>query len=105
MNRNTFDRNNAEEMQAELNKAKLVNSDNFPADVVRLNSKVKIKDEIEGKAFELTLVTPERANIKQKKVSIMSPVGTALIGYRKGQKVQWRVPSGEKTFTILEVSH
>jgi regulator of nucleoside diphosphate kinase len=105
LNRNSFDRHNAEELEAELRKAKLVNKNNFPSDVVRLNSKVKILDEKDGKPFELTLVTPERANIKQRKVSIMSPVGTALIGYRKGQKVQWRVPSGEKTFTILEVSN
>ncbi|MCU7549193.1 hypothetical protein OCK74_08705 [Chitinophagaceae bacterium LB-8] len=45
LNRNSFDRHNAEELEAELKKAKLVNKNNFPADVVRLNSKVKILDE------------------------------------------------------------
>lgn len=103
--RNTFDRHNAEELQAELRKVRLVNKDNFPADVVRLNSRVKIKDEKDGKTMELILVIPEKADIKQRKVSFMSPVGTALLGYRKGQSVQWNVPSGCKTFTILEVSH
>jgi regulator of nucleoside diphosphate kinase len=103
--RNLFDRHNAEELNAELRKAKLVTKDNFPADVVRLNSKVKIKDETEKKVLEVMLVTPEKADIKQNMVSIMSPVGTALIGYRKGQKVNWKVPSGLKTFTILDVSN
>jgi len=103
--RNSFDRNNVEELKAELKKATLVKNDDLPRDVVRLNSKVKIQDEHNGKTFELTLVTPHRADIKQRRVSIMSPIGTALIGYRKGQQVQWKVPSGEKTFTILEVSN
>jgi regulator of nucleoside diphosphate kinase len=104
LDRNSFDRHNAEELEAELRKATLVGKDNFPEDVVRLNSKVKVRDEKDGKTIELTLVTPQGADIKQRKVSIMSPIGTALIGYRKGQIVQWKVPSGQKTFTILDVS-
>jgi regulator of nucleoside diphosphate kinase len=104
LDRNSFDRQNAEVLEAELIKATLVDKDSFPDDVVRLNSKVKIRDEKEKKTLELTLVTPPKADIKQRKVSIMSPIGTALIGYRKGQIVQWKVPSGQKTFTILEVT-
>ena len=54
--RTSFDRQNAEELEAELKKAKLVNKEDFPVDVVRLNSKVKIEDDNE-KIRELTLVT------------------------------------------------
>jgi regulator of nucleoside diphosphate kinase len=103
-NRNSFDRHNAEELEAELRKAKFVSKEHFPNDVIRLNSRVKIKDEKDGKIYEMTLVTPQRADIKQRKVSFLSPIGTALIGYRKGQIVEWKVPAGMKTFTILEVS-
>ena len=53
--------------------------------------------------MELKVVTPEKANIRQRLISIMSPVGTALIGFRKGQRVKWNVPGGKKVFTILEV--
>ena len=98
-----IDRNNAEELQAELKKAKLVNKENFPMDVVRLNSRVKIKSEGKDDVMELMLVTPDKANIKERKISIMAPIGTALIGFRQGQKVNWKVPAGKKTFTILEV--
>jgi regulator of nucleoside diphosphate kinase len=49
------------------------------------------------------LVAPDKADIKEKRISVMSPIGTALIGFRKGQKVKWQVPAGKKTFTILEV--
>jgi regulator of nucleoside diphosphate kinase len=99
----SFDRKNAEGLQAELKKARLVSPDDFPVDVVRLNSKVKIKAENSDKIMELTLVTPDKANIKNKQISIMAPIGTALIGFRQGRKVKWQVPGGKTTFTILEV--
>lgn len=103
--RTTFNRHDAEELEAELKKAKLVSTEEIPDDVVRLNSSVTIKEEKENKIIQLTIVIPERADIKQRNISIMSPIGTALIGYRKGQQVSWRVPAGTKTFTILEVTN
>ena len=98
-----FDRRNAEDLRIELKKAKLVNKDNFPDDIVRLNSKVRIKAEENDKVMELMLVTPDKADIKQKMISVMAPIGTALIGFRQGEKVKWQVPAGKKTFTIMEV--
>lgn len=101
----TFNRQDAEELETELKKAMLVNKEELPEDVVRLNSTVTIKEEKENKILELTVVTPEKANIKQRFISIMSPIGTALIGFRKGQQVKWKVPAGKKTFTIMEVQN
>jgi len=98
-----FDRRNAEGLQAELKKAKLVNKNDFPLDVVRLNSRVTIKADGKEEIMEFKLVTPDKANIKENRVSVMAPVGTALIGFRKGQRVKWQVPAGKRTFTILEV--
>lgn len=101
----TFNRRDAEELEMEIKKAKVVDRRELPTDVVRLNSTVTVKEEKENRIIELTLVTPEKANIKQRFVSIMSPIGTALIGFRKGQQVKWKVPAGKKTFTIMEVLH
>jgi len=101
----TFDRQNAEDLLAELKKAKLVSKDEFPANVVRLNSTVRIKPEDKDYVMELMIVTPDKADIKERKISIMSPIGTALIGFRQGENVKWQVPSGKKTFTILEVKN
>jgi regulator of nucleoside diphosphate kinase len=101
--RTPFDRKNAEELEAELKKAKLVDKSDFPDDVVRINSTVRIKTDDKDEIMELKLVTPDKADIKGKKISIMAPIGTALIGFRKGQQVKWKVPAGKKTFTILEV--
>ena len=101
----TFDRQNAEDLFTELKKAKLVSKDEFPADVVRLNSTVRIKPEDKDYVMELMIVTPDKADVKERKISIMSPIGNALIGFRQGRNVKWQVPSGKKTFTILEVNN
>ncbi len=100
-----FDRKNAEDLRTELKKAKIVSKDDFPDDVVRLNSRVTIKSEDKNETMELMLVTPDKANIKEKKISVLAPVGTALIGFSQGQKIRWQVPAGKRTFTILEVTN
>ncbi len=102
-NANSSDRKYAEDLKAELKKANLVNEIDFPSDVVRLNSKVKIKAEHKNAIMELMIVTPDKANLKERKISILAPIGTALLGFREGQKVRWRVPAGFKYFSILEV--
>ena len=101
----TFDRRNADELTSELKKATLVNPLNFPGDVIGLNSKVRIKAEDKNEEMEFVIVTPERANITEKKISIMAPIGTTLIGFRKGQQVKWKMPAGNRIFTILEVNN
>ena len=101
----TFDRRNADELTSELKKATLVNKIDFPRDVIGLNSKVRIKAEGKSEEMEFVIVTPERANITEKKISIMAPIGTTLIGFRQGQKVKWKMPAGNKTITIVEVNN
>ena len=96
---NRFDR---EDLLAELKKATVVDDNKLPLDVIRLNSTVFVRDE-QDKEIELTLVIPGLANIKERKISVMSPVGIALLGCRKGQEVVWRVPHGEKRFFIVDV--
>lgn len=99
----TFTRQEAEALEAELRKATLVEKEKLPEDVVCLNSIVMVQDEKAAKVMELTLVTPEKADIKQRKISILSPIAAALIGFRKGMMVAWKVPAGMKTFRILDV--
>lgn len=101
----TYNRQDAEELEQELKKATVVDQEKLPQDIVRLNSKVTIREEEGNKIMELTLVTPEKANIKQRFISIMSPIGTALIGFRKGARVKWKVPAGKKMFTIMDVQN
>ena len=101
--KSAFDRRNAEELHTELKKAKLVSKDAFPLDVVRLNSSVQITTEGRDEIMKLILVTPDKADFKENKISIMAPIGAALIGFRQGEKVNWQVPGGKRTFTIMKV--
>lgn len=100
---NSFNRVNTEELHAELKKATIVSNNVFPKDVVRINSTVLLKDVTAGKIIEVTVVTPDQADIKQKKISFLAPVGIALIGFKEGENVRWNVPAGRKNFMILKV--
>jgi regulator of nucleoside diphosphate kinase len=99
------EKENYSKLSQELKKAQIVDPEDFPGDVVRLDSTVVIKDLQTKREMTITIVLPQKADIKQKKVSVLAPIGTALIGFGKGQKVSWDVPSGKKDFKIMEVSN
>jgi regulator of nucleoside diphosphate kinase len=100
-----FDRRNATLLLKEIEKATIVKKDEVPHNVVRLNSKVLIKEESKNKVMELVLVVPEKADIYQNMISVFAPIGVALIGFKQGEKVNCSTPSGNKFFTILEVDN
>ncbi len=87
----------------ELNRAVIVNKEAFPPHTVRLNSKVSVLDLDTNKVLEFSIVMPAHADMKQNKVSILTPMGAALIGFRKAEEVRWKVPAGLKRFRILDV--
>ncbi|MBW8685558.1 GreA/GreB family elongation factor [Chitinophaga rhizophila] len=87
----------------ELNRAVIVGNDQLPPDTIRLNSLVSVKDKSSGKVTDFRIVMPIDADIKQKKISILAPLGAALIGFRKGDEVEWKMPAGVKKFTVLNV--
>ena len=99
------EKENFGKLYQELKKAQIVTSEDFPEDVVRLDSTVVIRDIKTGRDMTITIVLPQKADIKLKKVSVLAPIGTALIGFRRGQTVSWQVPSGKKDFKIMEVDN
>ena len=99
------ERENFSKLSGELKKAQIVEDDSMSADIVRLGSTVVIKDLVTKRDMTVTIVLPSKADIKQKKVSVLAPIGTALIGFRKGQTVSWNVPSGKKDFKIVDVNN
>jgi regulator of nucleoside diphosphate kinase len=69
-----------------------------------MNSEVEFRDDTTGKIQRVTLVYPEEADISQRKVSVLTPVGTALIGLRNGNSITWETPNGEvRQLTVLSV--
>jgi regulator of nucleoside diphosphate kinase len=99
------EKENFRKLSQELGKAQLVTEEDFPEDIVRIDSEVIIKDVETKRDMTITIVMPQNADIKQRKVSVLAPIGTALIGFRKGQEVSWEVPAGKKTFKIMEVNN
>ncbi len=97
------EKENYSKLSGELKKAQIVEDDTLPTDIVRLDSTVVIKDLLTNREMTVKIVLPQHADIKQKKVSVLAPVGTALIGFKKDQTVSWMVPSGRKDFKIMNV--
>jgi len=75
-----------------------------PKDIVCMNSAVTFRDDTTGKVRTVTLVYPGEADIAQAKISVMTPVGTALIGLPRGRAISWETPNGEvRQLTVLSV--
>lgn len=95
--------NEYRELYAELKNAVLVEPEKIPSDVITMNSKVRFKDVEESEDYIFSLVYPEDADTSKGKLSILAPIGIALLGYRVGDKIKWKVPAGIKTFLVEEI--
>ncbi len=92
-----------EKLNGELNAAQIVDPDKVPIDVVTMNSVVRIQFRNSGKVLQFKIVYPDEANLKENKISIFSPVATALLGYRAGDEVEWIVPGGATKILIEDI--
>jgi regulator of nucleoside diphosphate kinase len=79
----------AEELYAELDRARIVPDDRIGADVVRMGSTLRFTTTT-GEDRRVTLSFPDKADIAEGRISILSPIGTALIGLKAGQSIEWR---------------
>ncbi|GGG01526.1 nucleoside diphosphate kinase regulator [Pontibacter amylolyticus] len=95
---------NIAKLGEELKRAKRVASDEIPAEVVTMNSSVLLRDMKSGNEMEITLVYPKDADVNARKISILAPVGTAIIGCKAGDEVEWPVPSGTINYKIEKVT-
>ena len=90
-------------LREELARAEIVPSNNTPADVITMNSRADVLDLDTGERMKLTIVFPRDADIEQGKVSVLAPLGTAMIGQRVGDEVEWPVPYGRRRLKILAI--
>jgi regulator of nucleoside diphosphate kinase len=94
----------AEELVEEIERAHVLPKGKHPQHIVRMNSEVEFRDDTTEKVQRVTLVYPEEADISQRKVSVLTPVGTALIGLQTGHSIAWAAPNGEpRQLTVLLV--
>lgn len=91
-------------LRDELQRAEVVLPDEIPPDVVTMNSRVRFENIATGKQAELTLVYPQDVDGNPDKVSILAPVGSALLGLSVGQTIEWQMSGGSiLKLKVLEV--
>jgi regulator of nucleoside diphosphate kinase len=95
---------NTQRLEEELYRAVVVDPQDIPPDVVTMNSRVLVFDETENREMALTLVYPSQADADAGKISVLAPVGSALLGLSAGQSIDWPLPDGRsKILHIREV--
>ncbi len=90
-----------DKLKREMVKAKIVELGQLPSDIVTMNSRILI--ETNGEEDEISLVYPEDADLIENRISVLSPIGTAILGYSEGDRIIWDVPSGTAEIHIKKV--
>ena len=101
--RNAADREYLNKLEAELERAEIVEPKAIPSDVITMRSKVRLKDLVSGETATYSLVFPTEANFADGKISVLAPIGTAILGYRRGDTIEWPVPSGLRRLKVEEI--
>lgn len=92
-------------LERELSEAVVVDPKEVPPDVVTMNSTVKVKVGGSRRQDEWTIVYPAEADIEEDRISVLAPLGTALLGYRVGDTLEWEVPAGVRRYKIARILH
>jgi len=93
----------AGKLMNELDSARIVDPDAVPSNVVTMNSIVKLSFLNSNKQVQFQIVYPDQANLRENKISIFSPIATALIGYKVQDEIEWIVPAGLTRIKIDEI--
>ena len=101
---NSADREYLSMLEQELDRAEVVEPEAIPRDVVTMNSEVRLQDLDSGMIQRYKLVFPNQFRWDNS-VSVLAPIGTAMLGYRVGDVIEWRVPKGIRRLKILEVRY
>jgi len=90
-------------LEHELDMAETVAPAEVPADVITMRSKVRLRDLNSGEEMIYTLVFPTETDSGNGKISVLAPIGTAMLGYRVGSVIEWQVPSGLRRIKVEEI--
>ncbi|HOJ21175.1 MAG TPA: nucleoside diphosphate kinase regulator [Armatimonadota bacterium] len=90
-------------LAAELDRARVVTAAEVPPDVITMDSQVQLEDLDTGQEMVCTLVFPEDADASQGKISVLAPIGMAMLGYRVGDVFEWQVPSRKRRLLVKAV--
>lgn len=90
-------------LEQEIAAARILPPSEIPANVVTMNSTVRLLDLDSQETMDLTVVFPDEANVDEAKISVLAPIGTAVLGYRAGDEIRWPVPDGVRRLMVVEV--
>jgi regulator of nucleoside diphosphate kinase len=99
----THDQEHLEDLRVELERALVLDPGRLSPSVVTMHAAVRVRDLESGHRHELTLVNPSEANVSAGRISVLAPLGTALLGYREGDVVERVMPGGPRRLLIEEV--
>ncbi|OPY80414.1 MAG: Regulator of nucleoside diphosphate kinase [Syntrophorhabdus sp. PtaU1.Bin153] len=94
---------NLKKLEKELDGATVVPPKDIPDNVITMNSLAIIKDLDSGEEMRCWLVFPEKAGASKNMISILAPIGTAMLGYSIGDTFEWEVPAGKKRFLVVDI--
>jgi len=97
------DREYLDELHGEVDRATVLDPVEMPTNVVSMQSRVRVVDLGTGERHEFVLVYPNEADVRESRVSVLAPLGTAVLGYREGDEVEWIMPSGLRRLRIERV--
>ena len=97
------DQGHLSQLQSELERALVLAADEVPAGVITIDSLVRVVDLDSGQRSVLTLVLPHEADVAERRISVLAPIGTALLGFRAGDDVEWVMPGGTRRLHIEHV--
>lgn len=100
---NYHNRTDLAKLEVELGHGQIIPSAQVPPDVITMNSTVCLIDLETGDKVAYTLVFPNEADIEQNRISILAPIGMALLGYKVGDAVEWQVPGGLSRLQVKEI--
>jgi len=104
-NRGLVDAGYVKSLQEELDRAQIIDAKSIAGDVITLRSRAVLKDLDTNEETTHTLVYPDESDPSHGKISILSPVGTAMLGYRAGDTFEWKVPSGLARYQVVRVEY
>jgi regulator of nucleoside diphosphate kinase len=94
----------AEQLENELDRAQVLPLDDVPSDVIVMDSEVEYEEVGTGRRRQLRLVYPREADGAAGRVSVLAPLGCALLGLRVAQEIDWKMPGGKRRIRVLSVS-
>jgi regulator of nucleoside diphosphate kinase len=97
------DRAHVDHLEAELDRAEVVLPVDVPCDVVTMNSEVAVRDMDSNEEMTFAVVFPSDADVNRQRISILAPMGTAVLGYRVGDTIEWKVPGRRRRLKIERV--